>query len=60
MCNSEMSNQLIADAQGISVRYLNKLFEEHSDSVHDLLLERDCSGVLAFYKIKRIRGTVLK
>lgn len=40
MCNPEINNQLIADSQGISVRYLNKLFEEQSDSVHVLLLEK--------------------
>lgn len=40
ICNPQMSNQLIADSQGISVRYLNKLFEEQSESVHTLLLEK--------------------
>lgn len=40
LCNPELNNQLIADSQGISPRYLNKLFEEQSDSVHSLVLEK--------------------
>jgi len=40
ICNPEMNNQLIADSQSISVRYLNKLFEQDSESVHTLLLDK--------------------
>ena len=40
LCNPELSNQSIADSQGISVRYLNKLFEDQSESVHSLILEK--------------------
>jgi len=40
LCNSDLNNQSIAASQGISLRYLNKLFEEQSDSVHSLVLEK--------------------
>ncbi|MCL2916020.1 helix-turn-helix domain-containing protein [Shewanella corallii] len=40
LCNPDISNQTIADAQGISVRYLNKLFSEETESVHALILEK--------------------
>lgn len=40
ICNPELSNQSIADSQGISIRYLNKLFEDQSESVHSLVLEK--------------------
>lgn len=35
-----LNNQSIADAQGISVRYLNKLFQEESSSIHQLILSK--------------------
>lgn len=35
-----LSNQSIADAQGISVRYLNKLFQDEPSSVHQLILSK--------------------
>lgn len=46
LCNPEISNQMIADAQGISLRYLNKLFSEEIDSVHALILEKRLSKSL--------------
>jgi AraC-like DNA-binding protein len=40
LCNTNLSNQSIAASQGISIRYLNKLFEEQAESVHSLVLEK--------------------
>lgn len=47
LCNPDVSNQMIADSQGISLRYLNKLFSEESESVHALILEKRLSKSLA-------------
>ena len=38
--NPGLSNQAIADAQGISTRYLNKLFEKKHQSVHQVVMEK--------------------
>ena len=40
LCNPELSNQRIADAQQISVRYLHKLFEDDEETVHALILNK--------------------
>ena len=40
LCNPELSNQRIADAQHISVRYLHKLFDEDDETVHALILSK--------------------
>lgn len=46
LCNTNLSNQSIAASQGISIRYLNKLFEEQAESVHSLVLEKRLSRCL--------------
>lgn len=38
--DSNLNNQLIAQSQGISLRYLNKLFAEQGKSVHAEVLEK--------------------
>lgn len=48
--NPDISNQMIADAQGISLRYLNKLFSKESDSVHALILEKRLNKSLSMIK----------
>jgi AraC-like DNA-binding protein len=48
--NASLNNQQIADAQGISIRYLNKLFAENSESVHTLLMEKRLLRSLALLK----------
>jgi AraC-like DNA-binding protein len=50
LCNPDISNQMIADAQGISIRYLNKLFSEESESVHALVLEKRLNKSLSMIK----------
>ncbi len=40
LCNPELSNQHVADAQGISVRYLHKLFQEDDISIHGLIMNK--------------------
>ncbi|MCY3794298.1 MAG: helix-turn-helix domain-containing protein [Gammaproteobacteria bacterium] len=40
LCNSELSNQRIADAHHISVRYLYKLFNDDEETVHTLILNK--------------------
>lgn len=50
LCNPDISNQMIADAQGISIRYLNKLFSKESESVHALVLEKRLNKSLSMIK----------
>lgn len=38
--NAKLSNSLIAESQGISVRYLNKLFQQEELSLHQLILDK--------------------
>ncbi len=38
--NPELSNNHIATAQGISTRYLNKLFENEKQSIHSMILDK--------------------
>ncbi len=40
LCNPELSNHHIAAAQGISTRYLNKLFEDEEQSIHRIILDK--------------------
>ncbi len=40
LCDPDLSNHQIADAQPISVRYLHKLFEEETETVHTLILNK--------------------
>lgn len=40
LCNPALSNNTVADAQGISIRYLSKLFEDDTESVHNLILHK--------------------
>jgi len=40
MNDPTLNNQTIADAQGISLRYLNKLFQDEPTSVHQLILSK--------------------
>lgn len=62
LCNPELSNAEIANAQGISTRYLHKLFEEEEQSIHRLILEkrmhkaRDllCDAAYSGYSIEKI------
>ena len=40
MCNPLLTNAHIAEAVGISVRYLHKLFEHEDETIHALILRR--------------------
>ena len=40
LCNPDLSNQNIASAQNISVRYLHKLFDDEEETVHALILTK--------------------
>ena len=40
LCNPDLSNQRIAAAQNISVRYLHKLFDDEEETVHALILNK--------------------
>lgn len=40
LCDPDLSNHQIADAQHISLRYLHKLFEEEEETVHALILNK--------------------
>jgi AraC-like DNA-binding protein len=40
LCDQELSNKKIAESQGISLRYLHKLFEEDAESLHALVLHK--------------------
>ncbi|MCY4514619.1 MAG: helix-turn-helix domain-containing protein [Candidatus Tectomicrobia bacterium] len=40
LCNPKLSNKQIAHAQGISTRYLHKLFQQEEESVHTLILRK--------------------
>lgn len=40
LCNPELSNNHIAEAQGISVRYLHKLFQDEVETIHTLILHK--------------------
>lgn len=56
LSNSNLSNQSIADAQGISTRYLNKLFKEEAQSVHGLVLEKRLQRGLAYLQDPAYQG----
>ena len=38
--NPELSNQQIADSQGISLRYLHRLFEDEAETIHAMILQK--------------------
>ena len=40
LCNPELSNHHIANAQNISVRYLHKLFDDEAETVHAFILNK--------------------
>ncbi|EED36765.1 helix-turn-helix- domain containing protein, AraC type [Luminiphilus syltensis NOR5-1B] len=40
LCNSELSNQQVAEAQNISTRYLHKLFQGETETIHSLILTK--------------------
>ena len=40
LCNPDLSNAQIADAQRISTRYLHKLFEDEDQTIHSLILDK--------------------
>ena len=40
LCNSELSNQQVAEAQNISTRYLHKLFQGETETIHSLILNK--------------------
>jgi AraC-like DNA-binding protein len=40
LCNPDLSNQHIADAQGISTRYLHKLFQNEAETIHALIMSK--------------------
>ncbi len=40
LCNPELSNHHIARAQGISIRYLHKLFQHETETLHTLILNK--------------------
>jgi len=40
LCNSGLSNQQVAEAQNISTRYLHKLFQGETETIHSLILNK--------------------
>lgn len=40
LCDTGLTNQCIADSQGISIRYLHKLFQGEEETLHALILNR--------------------
>lgn len=40
LCNPELSNKHVAEAQNISTRYLHKLFQGEPETVHSLILNK--------------------
>ncbi len=40
LCNPELSNNHIAASQGISIRYLHKLFQNEEETLHNLVLHK--------------------
>jgi AraC-like DNA-binding protein len=40
LCNSKLSNQQVAEAQNISTRYLHKLFQGETETIHSLILNK--------------------
>jgi len=40
LCNPDLSNQRIADAQYISIRYLHKLFDDEAETVHAMIQQK--------------------
>lgn len=40
LCDPGLTNQCIADSQGISIRYLHKLFQGEDETLHALILNR--------------------
>ena len=40
LCNPELSNKHIAEAQNISTRYLHKLFQDQEETLHSLILNK--------------------
>ncbi len=40
LCNPELSNKHIAESQNISTRYLHKLFQGQSETIHSLILSK--------------------
>ena len=40
LCNPELSNNQVAAAQNISTRYLHKLFQGESETIHSLILNK--------------------
>jgi len=40
LCDPDLSNHHIAEALGISVRYLHKLFQEEAETIHSLILDK--------------------
>ncbi len=40
LCDADLSNTVIADSQGISVRYLHKLFQDEEETIHALILSK--------------------
>lgn len=50
LCNPDINNQMIADSQGISLSYLNKLFAQENESVHALILEKRLDKSLSLMK----------
>lgn len=40
LCNPELNNQVIAEAQGISARYLHKLFQHEEETLHSLIINK--------------------
>ena len=40
LCDPELNNQRVAAAQGISTRYLHKLFQDEDETLHNYILHR--------------------
>lgn len=40
LCNPDLNNKHIAQSQGISLRYLHKVFQQEQESIHAVILEK--------------------
>lgn len=56
LCNPLLSNACIAQAVGISVRYLHKLFEDEQETIHALILRRRLERARALLVDPRYAG----
>ena len=66
LCNPELSNKSIAEAQGISTRYMHKIFQDEAETIHALIVTKRLQKSLSLltdpayagHSIERIAYTV--